>query len=95
MKLVIAVVQDTDADGAVEALITAGFSATRIASTGGFLKAGNATLLVGAEDDRIEEIIGLIKDHASTRTEKIGGDVDERMGGAIVFVTPVDRFERA
>lgn len=82
MKLVIAVVQDTDADGAVEALITAGFSATRIASTGGFLKAGNATLLVGAEDDRIEEIIGLIKDHASTRTEKIGGDVDERMGGS-------------
>ena len=42
VKLVIAVVQDTDADGAVEALITAGFSATRIASTGGFLKAGNA-----------------------------------------------------
>lgn len=95
MKLVIAVVQDPDADETVEALVKAGFSATRIASTGGFLKAGNATLLVGAEDDRIEQIIGLIKDHASTRTEMTGGDGEARVGGAIVFVTPVDRFERA
>ena len=60
MKLVIAVVEDTDAPALIEKLVEAGVQATKLASTGGFLLHGNTTLLIGVDDSRVEEVIGII-----------------------------------
>ena len=54
MKLIIAIVQDEDANRLVSSLMEAGFGATKLATTGGFLRAGNTTLLIGVEDERLE-----------------------------------------
>ncbi len=61
MKLVITIVQDTEVTKFLNQLTTNGFSATKLASTGGFLKAGNTTLIIGVEDDKVDEILALAK----------------------------------
>jgi uncharacterized protein YaaQ len=63
-KLVIAVVQNDDADNVVDALLDGDFRATRLASTGGFLRRGNTTLLVGADEDQVDQVLGLIRANA-------------------------------
>lgn len=108
MKLVIAVVQDKDSNRLSNALIKEGFRATKLASTGGFLKAGNTTFMIGIEDDRVYEVMQVIKanckirDQLVTPVSPMGGTTDSyipfpvevQVGGAAVFVVPVDRFER-
>jgi uncharacterized protein YaaQ len=69
LKLVIAVVQGEDATQTVQALSTAGISVTKMASTGGFLQQGNATLLIGVDDDKVEEAIGVIRDNCRERSQ--------------------------
>lgn len=59
MKLLITIVQDQDAVSLLEKLTASGFSATKLASTGGFLKVGNTTLLIGVEDDKVPQVMGL------------------------------------
>lgn len=61
MKLICAIVRDFDSDEVVHALTTHGHRVTRLASTGGFLKRGNVTLLVGTADDRVEDVIERIR----------------------------------
>lgn len=108
MKLVIAVVQDRDAGRLVEGLVAAGFRATKLASTGGFLKEGNTTLLVGVDDDRVEEALEVIRRTSRSREQLVtplsplGGPVDSYVpypvevlvGGATVFVVHVERAEK-
>jgi uncharacterized protein YaaQ len=65
MKLVIAIVRDVDAGPVVERLVTEGYRVTRIASTGGFLRRGNVTLLIGVETDRVEGVIALLRETCS------------------------------
>lgn len=107
MKLVIAVVQDKDSNRLSNALVKAGFRATKLASTGGFLRAGNTTFMIGVEEERIEEVMEMIKSNCKTRDQMvtpvspIGGTADSfipfpvevQVGGAAVFVLPVERFE--
>ena len=107
-KLVIAVVQARDADRLLDALQHEGFRATRISSTGGFLREQNVTLLMGVEADRIGEVLRLIKAHCYTRTQYVNplfpivesGEffvpqpIEVEVGGANVFVVPIERFER-
>ena len=50
-KLVIAVIQDKDSVKLMESLVDKGYRATKLASTGGFLKAGNTTMLIGVEGE--------------------------------------------
>lgn len=107
MKLIIAVVQDYDVHQLLEAITQVGFRATRIGSTGGFLRVGNTTLLIGVEDYQVPRVLRLIEANCRERTEvvqpEIIGDIHEwyppelvevRVGGATVFVVNVDRFER-
>lgn len=107
MKLLIAVVQDYDAHQLLTALGQAGFRATRIASSGGFLRTGNTTLLIGVEDALVERVLRIIEENCRQRTEvvppEIVGDVHEWyppnlievvVGGATVFAVDVERFER-
>ncbi|MEI7027699.1 cyclic-di-AMP receptor [Paenibacillus sp. y28] len=107
MKLVIAVVQDKDSNRLSAALIKEGFRATKLASTGGFLRAGNTTFMIGIEDDRIQDVMQVIKANCKVREQLVtpvspmGGTTDSyipfpvevQVGGAAVFVMPVERFE--
>lgn len=107
MKMVVAIIQDKDSNRLSNALIKEGFRATKLASTGGFLKAGNTTFMIGIEDERISEVIKVIKDNCQVREQLVtpvspmGGTTDSyipfpvevQVGGAAVFVIPVEKFE--
>ena len=107
MKLITAIVSKEDARAVNHALVDAGFSVTRLSTTGGFLMASNITLLIGTEDDKVEDCIRTISQHSRQRTEMVPGGVEYvslgapgpaplkvTVGGATVFVTPVERFEK-
>jgi uncharacterized protein YaaQ len=65
MKLVIAIVWDVDAGPVVRRLVAEGYRVTRIASTGGFLRRGNVTLLIGVEPGQVERVIDLLRETCS------------------------------
>lgn len=106
MKLVIAMVQDDDALDVVDAITDAGFRVTKLASTGGFLKAGNTTLIIGVEAEKVQKVIDVVEDICKKRKQiittptPITGNVDMYMsypievevGGATIFVVDVDQF---
>ncbi|WP_088105961.1 cyclic-di-AMP receptor [Halalkalibacter urbisdiaboli] len=108
MKLIIAVVQDQDSNRLSDALMKANYRATKLASTGGFLRAGNTTFLIGTEDEHIESVLSLIKENCKSRDQLVapispmGGNADSyvpypvevQVGGATVFILPVEHFEQ-
>ena len=61
MKLILAVVEDDDAMVLMDSLVENNFSATKLASTGGFLLRGNTTLLIGVEDRQVDEVLAIIR----------------------------------
>jgi uncharacterized protein YaaQ len=66
MKLIIAILRDEDSERISQALITAEFRVTQIASTGGFLRRGSTTLMIGVEDEKVNQAIQIIKDNISS-----------------------------
>lgn len=105
MKLIIAIVQDEDASRLVSALMNDGYGVTKLATTGGFLMAGNTTFLVGTDDSRVDEIISIIEKHSKKRTQMVPSStygtstyasfpVEVTVGGATVFVTDIERYEK-
>ncbi len=105
MKLILAIVQHDDSAKLTEALTKNKINVTKLASTGGFLRAGNVTFLIGTEADRVESVLEIIKDKCKSRTEVtapapmyMGGATawpfEVVVGGATVFVLDVDRFEK-
>jgi uncharacterized protein YaaQ len=85
MKMMIAILKDDDTENVVQALTTANFRVTRVASTGGFFRKGSTTLLLGVDDERVEAAIQLLREKTtSTPNEKRG----------TVFVVPINRFEQ-
>jgi uncharacterized protein YaaQ len=85
MKLIIVIARDHDADVVTQALTAESFRVTRIASTGGFLRSGVATLLVGVEDAQVQPAIDLMR----ATLNKIPG-----RSQVALFVVPVERFEQ-
>lgn len=65
MKLIMAIVQDKDSNRLANEFIDANIRATKLSSTGGFLKAGNSTFIIGIEDERVDEALEMIKKHAN------------------------------
>ena len=106
MKMITAIVNKKDAGEVCDALSEAKFYFTRMATTGGFLKAGNTTLLIGVEDEKVEEVMAIIRKHCAQRVEPMPAMVNAGVpafgyyktevlvGGATVFVSPVERFEK-
>ncbi len=106
MKLIIAIVQDEDAGRLMTSIMNEGFSVTKLATTGGFLKAGNTTLLIGFESERLDQAIGIIEKTCKSRKQistapspvpnSSGGylPVEVVVGGATVFVMDVDQFKK-
>ena len=105
MKLVTAIVNKEDSKAVCNELLKAKFYVTRLATTGGFLMAGNMTLMIGTEDERVDECIACISKCCKQRTEIVPGTaslgvglestmpIQVTVGGATVFVTNVERFE--
>jgi uncharacterized protein YaaQ len=108
MKLVFAIVHDEDGPSVMDALNSEGFSVTKLCSTGGFLKAGNTTLLVGVEKEKVNDVIKIIKDKSKSRKQMVNSSmtpngmggmfipypVEVVVGGATIFVIDVERFEK-
>ena len=106
MKLIVAIVQDEDASRLVNSLMKDGFGVTKLATTGGFLRAGNTTLLVGVEDDKLDNAMSVIEKVCKSRKQiasspvTMGGSagmyapypIEVTVGGATVFVMSVDQF---
>lgn len=106
MKLIFAIVQDDDALDLIDNINEAGFRVTKLATTGGFLKAGNTTLIIGIEKERVDEVLAIIENVCKTRNQivtspsPVAGStgvyvpypVEVEVGGATVFVVDVDQF---
>lgn len=87
MKMIVAIVRDLDEDEILQALIKDEYRVTRIASTGGFFRRGNATFMIGVEAEKVERVIQIIRDHCAPT-------LDLAVKHATVFVLDVDRFEQ-
>ena len=108
MKLIIAVVQDKDSNRLSNALVDKDYRATKLASTGGFLRAGNTTFLIGVEDEHVAVVLEMIQDSCKSREQLVapvspmGGNADSyvpypvevQVGGATVFILEVEQFEQ-
>lgn len=80
MKMVLAIINYDDAQDVISSLMKAGFSITKLATTGGFLKAGNVTILVGLDESRLDECFDIIREHSSTRKQIIPTTAELGMG---------------
>mgnify|MGYP001074424361 CR=1 FL=1 len=109
MKLIIAIVQDVDSRGLLDALVAEGYRATKISTTGGFLVRGNATILMGVQDDQVDGVLAILRTHCHARREFVSPimplteaasarhwvqPLEVEVGGATVFVLNVQRFEQ-
>ena len=108
MKLVVAIVHNEDAKVLIDVLLKHEHRATWLHSWGGFLKQSNSTVIVGVEDDKVDEIIGHVRENCHSRTQTVSpippimepGEfflpypLEVDVGGAVVFILPIDRFER-
>ncbi|HHY69557.1 MAG TPA: cyclic-di-AMP receptor [Bacillota bacterium] len=105
MKLIIAVVQDKDVPRLMDGLVRSGYSATKLASTGGFLREGNSTILIGVEDEKTDEVLEIVKKTCCAREQLVTpitpmgpGEtyvpypVEVVVGGATIFILPVEKF---
>ena len=86
MKLVIAIVRDIDAGTVVEQLVAHDHRVTRVASSGGFLRRGNVTLLIGSEEEKVEDVIGMLRETCAPP--------DPGQNRATVFVVDSPHFEQ-
>ena len=108
MKLIVAIVQDEDASRLISQLMTDGYRVTKLATTGGFLRSGNTTLLIGVEDDRLQAALAIVEKVCKSRKQiasspsPISGTtgvyvpypIEVTVGGATVFVLDVEQFSK-
>lgn len=107
MKLLITIVQDQDVQNLLESLTENGFSATKLASTGGFLRQGNTTVIIGVKDEKVDDVLEIIKHTCEKRDQYHASPVSPFgrsgvlpkptkvvVGGATVFIVNVERFEK-
>ncbi|MEW8973834.1 MAG: cyclic-di-AMP receptor [Tissierellaceae bacterium] len=91
MKLVIAIIQDEYINKVIRALMEKKIRTTKLSSTGGFLKSGNTTLLIGTEEKDIPKIVEIIK--AQCKSTKVKeGDNEVTVGGANLFILDIDEY---
>lgn len=108
MKLIIAVIHDRDRGKITENLLKNGFRFTKLGSTGGFLREGNVTLLMGVPDKDVDRVLGIIGEQSKTRRQYVNvlppdvgpvgtfmpAPVEVEVGGAIAWVVDVERVEQ-
>ena len=108
MKLIIAIVQDEDASRLISNLMSEGYSVTKLATTGGFLRIGNTTMMIGVDESRVEEALDMINHICKSRKQVVTSPspmagttgvyipypVEVTVGGATVFVLDVEQFKK-
>ncbi len=104
MKLILAIVSNDDSQNVSTLLTKENYSVTRLATTGGFLKAGNTTIIVGTEDEKVDHVIELIGQESKKRVEVVPSSasydlgrfasfpVEVEVGGATIFVLDIEQF---
>ena len=106
MKLITAIVNKDDGTAVQSGLTTHGFQVTRLATTGGFLQAGNVTFMVAVEDDKVDAAIDVIREQSKKRKQMVPATttygmgvsnaypLEVTVGGATIFVQHIERFEK-
>ncbi len=106
MKLILAIINHDDAHLVIQHLTQEGFQVTKLATTGGFLMAGNDTIIIGLDDEKVQPALDVIKKYSNSRkqvvptTSELGlgfyptMPVEVTVGGATVFILDIDRFEK-
>ena len=108
MKLIFAIVNGDDSAAVSKSLSKHGFCATKLASSGSFLSAGNTTFLICVEDEQVDEVNGVVQRKCHHRKQFVPstptyGDstgeinampLEVAVGGATIFVTSIERFEK-
>ncbi|PIO83014.1 hypothetical protein BSQ39_05220 [Loigolactobacillus backii] len=109
MKMIFAIVQDKDSNRLSSEFVNANIRATKLASSGGFLRSGNTTFIIGIEDERVKATLRIIRETSHSREQFMtppinldssldGGEtafpVEVQVGGATVFVMPVEQFHQ-
>ncbi|MDR2753197.1 MAG: cyclic-di-AMP receptor [Oscillospiraceae bacterium] len=106
MKLLIAIIHRDDSANVLDALAAQGIPFTRLATTGGFLRAGNDTLLIGLEEEHIPRVMDILTEYCSVRKQFVDASqtaflgamlhapVEVTVGGATVFVLDVEQFRK-
>lgn len=106
MKLIVAIINSDDSQSVLSEITKAGFYATKLSTTGGFLRAGNLTLLMGVEDNQVDELLEILRANCKKRKEitplmpSINSGlfsampVEVTVGGATVFVIDVEQFHK-
>lgn len=107
MKLVMAIIHDDDAQDVMGLLSEKGYFITKLATTGGFLRSGNTTLITGVEDQEVEQVIGIFEERCKSRMQTtaftnpygvmegyIPFPVEVKVGGATIFVLDVEQFKK-
>ena len=107
MKLILAIISNDDAKACTAALNKSQFHVTRLATTGGFLSAGNTTLIIGCEDKEVNSAIEIIGSESQRRKEAVPSSImnldmgnlasypmEVEVGGATIFVLNVDQFKK-
>lgn len=105
MKLVIGIINNDDANDLLAEITKASFQATKLSTSGGFLKMGNVTVLVGVEDEKVDEVVEIFRTCCSRRTQMIptappylgegfvsAAPVQVTIGGATLFIIDVDKM---
>ncbi|MDP9729292.1 cyclic-di-AMP receptor [Alicyclobacillus tolerans] len=106
MKMMIAIVQDKDSPRLAHNLVKAGVRATKLASTGGFLHAGNTTFIIGAENEKVEDVKEIIRNSCRSREQVVtpmspmGSQLESyipypvsvQVGGATLFILDIEEF---
>lgn len=106
-RLIVAVVQDLDADKLLRNLSARGFLATRVASTGGYLRAGNSTLLLGVPSSEVSTCLSVLSNLCQARQDRPAADPSPELaelyasgishltvGGGVAFIAKIARAER-
>lgn len=107
MKLVLAIVHDEDASDIIKILNQKGLMVTKMASTGGFLRVGNTTLIIGVKDEQVKEVEDIFQERCKTRKKVVGEStpytnidgfmrrpIEVQVGGATIFVIDVEQFHK-
>ena len=106
MKLILAIVSNDDSQNVTTLLTKENYSVTRLSTSGGFLRAGNTTIIIGTEPDRVDNCIEIIGRECKKRTEVVPSSasydigryasfpIEVQVGGATVFVVDVEEFHK-
>lgn len=104
MKLIVAIVNKDDEKKVQKALVENRFFATKLTTAGTFLRSGNATFLIGVNDEKVQDLLDVIEKHSKKRSKLVPNTIvnefgsfsslplEVEVGGATIFVLNVDQF---